>query len=121
MSQRVLLETYEDGTKEYAHFDEQTGDLLHVERVEDVESVLDWCRGRFNAGLANRHCEFRHVGSYPQGVLEIFGRKYGIKRAHESETYANAVTRALGKDKELTKLLVNDRDLSGFRTLPGTY
>lgn len=121
MSTRVLVDTYEDGTKEYAHFDPVTGDLLHVERVEDVEKVLDWCKGRFNEGLANHHCEFRHVGSYPQGVLEIFGRKHGIKRANESETYAHAAMRVLGKDEELTKLLVNDRDLSGFRVLPGRY
>lgn len=97
---------------EYAHFDAD-GNLVALEREEDVESVLEWAKARYNEGLADRHCEFRHVGSYPANVLEIFARKNGIPPGQ--------IQSALGKDQELTKRLLNDRDLSGFRTLAGRY
>jgi len=112
-TERVHVDTTEDGLKEYAHFDKETGDLLCLEREEDVQSVLDWCKGRYNEGLANRYCEFRLVGSYPPNVVRLFAQKWGIDPDH-------AVV-ALGKDRDLTNKLLNDRDLSGFRTLAGRY
>jgi hypothetical protein len=112
VTERVLVDTT-DGLKEYAHFDKQTGDLLCLEREEDVESVLEWCKGRYNDGLANSLCEFRHVARFPHNVIHIFAKKWGID--------PNQIVAALGKDKDLTSKLLNDRDLGGFRTLPGTY
>jgi hypothetical protein len=109
-SNTFLLEQDADGTREYLHYDEQE-QTFSIRRVADVSGVLDWCKGRFNEGLANRHCEFRHVASFPPEVLAIWARENGIDPRY--------VTQALGKDRDLTKRLLNNRDLSGFRTLAG--
>ena len=103
----------DDGGVEYAWFDDATGDLLSVEREEDVEPVLEEAKACFKEGLVNRKSEFRRVGSYPPSVLRIFAAKHGLD--------ADRVLRDLAKDWSLTRLLLNDRDLSGFRTLPGRY
>ncbi len=103
----------DDGGVEYAWFDDATGDLLHLEREEDVEPVLEEAKACFNEGLVNRKSEFRRVGSYPMNVLRIFAQKWGLS--------PDTVIRDLGKNYDLTMKLVNDRDLSGFRTLPGRY
>jgi hypothetical protein len=114
MSDRIVVDDgAETGVKEIAHFDPTTGDLLALERVEDVEAVLEWCKGRYNEGLVNRHSEFRQVGSYPANVISIFEKKHGLKPGEAAI--------ALGKDKHLTNKLLNDPDLSGFRTLAGRY
>lgn len=102
-----LLVGRDDGIQERLIFDE-TENRFVVEKVQDVESVLEWCRGRFNEGLANRHCEFRHVGRYPVIVLQIFAQKWGFS------DWASCL-----KDKTMMHRLLNDRDLGYFRTLPG--
>lgn len=86
-------------------------DTFTIVHADDPASVLEWCKGRFNEGLANRFCEFRHVASYPPIVLEIWAKENGVDPRY--------VTQALGKDRDLTKRLLNNRDLSGFRTLAG--
>lgn len=111
MSLRVLVDTDEAGT-EIAHFDAD-GNLEAIERIEDVEPILDAAKAAFNLGLVNKASEFRRVGSYPPNVLKIFAKKWGID--------PNTIIQRIGKDRELTSLLLNDRELSGFRTLPGTY
>jgi hypothetical protein len=113
---KVLIQAEGDdpnGVQEVAHFDQTTGDLIGIERVQDVEPVLEWCRGRYNEGIVNRHCEFRLVGSYPPNIIEIFAGKNGL-------TF-DQVIGALGKDKDLTNRLLGDSDLSHFRTLAGRY
>lgn len=97
---------------EFAHIDAE-GNLEAVERVEDVEPVLEAAKAAFNIGLQNKASEFRRVGSYPANCLRIFAQKWGLD--------PNTIIQRIGKDKELTRLLLNDRDLSGFRTLPGSY
>lgn len=91
---------------------EEDGDTFHIERVEDVEGVLDWCKGRFNEGLANAKCEFRQIASYPPVILEIFGKKRGVT---DPAWYLKRGS------EDLMKELLLDRDLSGFRTLAGRY
>lgn len=109
----VVDDGVETGVKEIAHFDDTTGDLLALQRVQDVEGVLNWCKGRYNEGLVNRHSEFRQVASYPRGAIEIFAKKWGLP--------SDEVERLLIKDKKLTDKLLSDPDLSGFRTLPGRF
>ena len=109
---RVFLEKDEYGV-EYAYFDDATGDLQAVERVQDVEPILEEAKACFNEGLVNRKSEFRRVGSYPPNAIRLFAAKHGID--------PDRVVRDLAKDWNLTRLLLNDRDLSGFRTLPGRY
>ena len=109
---RIRVE-HNDGGVEYAWFDDATGDLLSIEREDDVEPVLEHAKSCFNEGLVNTKCEFRRVGSYPLNVLRIFAQKWGID--------PDRVLHELGKNHDLTMKLVNDRDLSGFRTLPGQY
>jgi hypothetical protein len=108
-SNTFLVETTEAGA-EYLKYN-PAEDSFTVVHVDDPAPVLEWCKGRFNDGLANRYCEFRHVASYPPIVLEIWARENGIDPRY--------VTQALGKDRDLTKRLLNNRDLSGFRTLAG--
>lgn len=109
---RVFLDR-DDGGVEYAYFDDTTGDLQAIERVENVEAVLEECKANFNEGLVNRKSEFRRVGSYPANAVRLFARKWGID--------PNEVVKALGKDWDLTSKLLNDSDLAHFRTLPGRY
>lgn len=97
------------GASETLHFDD-TEDTFTIKRVEDVEATLDWCKGRYNEGLANRHCEFRHVARIPVNVLILWGRMRGLT---DPAWY-------LQKNAEpLIKEVLADRDLCGFRTLPG--
>jgi hypothetical protein len=107
----TLLLDRSGGVTERLHFDPM-GESFALERVQDVEATLEWCRGRYNAGLANSHCEFRHYASLPVAVLEIWGKSRGIT---QPDWYLK---------KENEKLLVeaaHDRDLSGFRTLAGNF
>lgn len=97
------------GGSETLHFDD-TEETFTIKRVEDVEATLDWCKGRYNEGLANRHCEFRHVARIPVNVLILWGRMRGLT---DPAWY-------LQKNAEpLIKEVLADRDLCGFRTLPG--
>jgi hypothetical protein len=99
---------------ELLHFDE-AADTIAIERVQDVEATLEWCKGRYNEGLANRHCEFRHIASIPTNALQIWGEKtYG----------AGSLPAEWWLKKEYHHLVIratHDSDLSGFRTLSGNY
>jgi hypothetical protein len=113
---RLLLDDgRESGIREEIHFDE-SGDGFHLVRVEDVEGTLDWAKGRYSEGLANRACEFRHVGEYPPTVIELFAKKYFGPQA----TYETFLHRSK-HDPKVVKALLADRDLSGFRVLAGHY
>jgi hypothetical protein len=105
---RVVLEDV-DGAREILHLED---DKFVIERVEDVESTLDWCKGRYNEGLANRHCEFRHFASIPETALLIWGKGRGITvpNWYMKKEYHDLVVEA-----------AHDRDLSGFRTLSGNF
>lgn len=109
---RVLLDSDEYGI-EYAYFDDATGDLQALERVSNVEPILEEAKACFNEGLVDRKSEFRRVGSYPPNALRIFAANHKLD--------PDRVVKDLAKDWSLTRLLLNDRDLSGFRTLPGKY
>src|ERR1700730_5126644 len=103
----MLLERDAGGT-EYLHFED---DGFTIERVVDVEPVLDWCKGRFNAGLANSLSEFRQIASLPPSVLDIWGKVRGLPpQWYSLKEYHNLVVQA-----------AHDRDLSGFRTLAGHF
>lgn len=104
----ILIDT-SDGIAETLHFDEGE-QKFHLRRVEDVESVLDWCKGRYSEGLVNRYCEFRHVGRYPFTVVQIFAKRWGFDDPW-----------AMLKNREMVDRLIADSELSYFRTLPGNY
>ena len=100
------------GAVEKLHFDEGA-DTFTIERVVDVEPVLDWCKGRYNEGIANRHCEFRQIASIPPEVLELWARlkRYNLPgQWYLQKQYHHLVVEA-----------AHDRDLSGFRTLAGEF
>jgi hypothetical protein len=105
----LLDDGSESGIREEVTYD-TADERVVIKRVEDVEPVLDWCKGRYNEGLVNRHSEFRHVGRYPVNVLNIFAKKWGFP------DYGACL-----KDKEMMNRLINDSDLAYFRTLPGRY
>lgn len=111
----LLDDGAETGVREELHFDD-SADGFHLVRVEDVEGTLDWAKGRYSEGLANRECEFRHVGEYPATVIELFAKKYFGPEA----TYETFLHRSK-HDPKVVKALLADRDLSGFRTLAGHY
>jgi hypothetical protein len=106
-----VLERDEFGS-ETLHIDEGE-QKLHIERVADVEPVLDWCKAHYSAKVANSHCEFRQLASLPPSVLDIWGRAnypglpdqwWQLKRYHH-----------------LVIKAAHDSDLSGFRTMAGNY
>jgi hypothetical protein len=102
----------EDGAVERLHFDD-VENTVTLSRVDDVQSVLDWCKGRFNAGLADSLSEFRQIASIPPDVLAIWANAKGYKLPADW---------MLRKDyHDLVIAAAHDRDLSGFRTLAGTY
>jgi hypothetical protein len=68
MTERIYLDRGDSGIV-YAWFDDTTGELLSIERVEDVEPVLEPAKSCFNDGLVNRKSEFRRVGTYPMSVV----------------------------------------------------
>lgn len=108
---RMVLEENQYGT-ETLHFDEGENTFT-IERVQDVEPILDWCKGRFNEGIANRHCEFRQIASLPPGALDVWARAngYGLPDGwYLQKQYHHLVMRA-----------AHDSDLSGFRTLHGDF
>jgi hypothetical protein len=108
---RMLLERdAETGAREILHFDEGEG-TFSIERVADVEPVLEWCKGRYNEGIANRHCEFRPLASLPTVVLDIRGKARGLPDGwYLKKEYQREVLNA-----------AHDPDLSGFRTMSGEF
>lgn len=107
----MVLERNEYGT-ETLHFDESDNSFT-IQRVQDVEPILDWCKGRYNEGIANQHCEFRQIASLPPGALDVWARSngYGLPDGwYLKKQYHHLVMQA-----------AHDRDLSGFRTLHGDF
>lgn len=98
------------GARETLHHDE-SADTFVIQRVEDVEPVLEWAKGRYNEGIANRHSEFRQIAEVPYSVLDIWGKARGLPDGwYFKKEFDHLVMDA-----------VHDRDLSGFRTLPGEF
>lgn len=108
---RMLLDDDEYGRE--ILFEDPSDGTITIERVVDVEPVLEWCRGRYNEGIANAHSEFRQIASLPPEALDVWAKARGyrlpqnwyLKREYEA----------------LVMAAVHDRDLSGFRTLAGEY
>lgn len=108
---RMLLDDDEYGRE--ILFEDPSDGTFTIERVVDVEPVLEWCKGRFNEGIAQQHCEFRQIASLPPAALDVWARARGyrlpdgwyLKREYEG----------------LVMDAAHDRDLSGFRTLAGEY
>lgn len=110
-SDRLLLEDDEYGRE--ILFQDPSDGTFTIERIVDVEPVLEWCKARYNEGLANRHCEFRHMASLPPTALDMWARAQGYRLPSQwylQKEFADLVTRA-----------AHDRDLSGFRTLAGDF
>jgi hypothetical protein len=86
---------------------------LHIVRSQDVESTVEWCKGRYNEGIVNRHSEFRQFASLPPNALAIWGAANypGLPDVWwELKQYHNLVLKA-----------AHSRDLGYFRTLAGNY
>lgn len=109
MSTRIL-DQY-DGITEYFDFDDVTSEVT-VRRVRDVQPLIDANKAMFNEGLVNKNCEFRHIGSYDEIVVKEWAKQRGIA------DYWDIFRK--GNEKLLSEL-VNDPDMSAFRTLPGRY
>lgn len=86
----------------------------HLLKVEDVESVLEWCKGRFNEGIVDRHCEFRQMASVPVSALEMWASAKGHKGLPAGWMYQK-------RYHELVVRAAHDSDLAGFRTMPGEF
>ena len=98
-----------DGITETLHFDE-VEQTFTIKRVEDVESVMDWCRAHYNEVHVNKHNEFRFLGRYPITIAQVFAKKWGFPNWQECL-----------KHKDMFYRLISDRDLSKFRTVAGNY
>jgi hypothetical protein len=79
MSHRVLVDTAFDGTQEIAHFNSD-GDLLGVEYLNDVETVLDRNKALQNQGNKGygESREWKHVASIPPSVLLKWAADQGV-------------------------------------------
>lgn len=93
--------------KERLHYEDLTGRLT-IERVQDVEPILEANKRAFNDAEKRFKSEtLNHVARVPLVVLEKWAREKGISY---SELLAN--------DKLMARFL-NDPDNRHFRTKPG--
>jgi hypothetical protein len=86
-----------------AHYEED-GDKLIVERVQDVEPILNDNKRALNNASSSWKGEFHHVASIPLVIIEKYKNEKGID---------------LLKDKAALKKFLNDPDNKFFRTKPG--
>ena len=63
----------------YTKLHEHDG-ALTIERVQDVEPILDGCHDRRAAGMVGSE-EFRHAASFPLVVVEAYMNDKGINLA----------------------------------------
>lgn len=77
--QRLLVETDTNGVSEYAHFDDD-GELIGVERTDDVESVLEENKRKTNEGNRGfgKSREWKFDGSIPPVVLLKWATDSGV-------------------------------------------
>jgi len=98
----------EDG--ETLHFDDQGA--AHLHRVEDVTEILEWCKSRFNEGIVNLYCDFRHMAELPVSALEMWAAANGHRGLPAGWMYQKQY-------HDLVIRAAHDRDLAVFRTAPG--
>lgn len=111
MAEQVLW-VEDDGAVVYFDHDDVTDETkIRVQR--DVEPLLEANKAAFNEGLVNRASEFRRVGSYTAHAMWLFGQMRGL-----GERWADIMKRG---NEELLCDMVHERDLRGFRTLPGDF
>lgn len=83
-----------------------TDNGLTVERVQDVEPVLDGCHARRVSGMTGSS-EMRHVASLPLVLVERYCNTHGI-------TFNEFMS-----DTKHAKSMVNDPALAAFRIWEG--
>jgi hypothetical protein len=105
-----LVET-DNVARETLHFDEAGA---HLRRVEDVESVLEFCKQRYSEGIVNRFCEFRHMAELPVSALEVWAAANGHRGLPAGWMYQKQY-------HDLVIRAAHDSDLAGFRTAPGVF
>jgi hypothetical protein len=86
-----------------AHYDESS-DKLIIERIQDVEPILESNKRAMNNACAGWKGEFHRVASIPLVIIEKYKNEKGID---------------LMNDKEALNSFLNDRDNRCFRTKPG--
>lgn len=90
------------GVKEYFHHDGREDGTVGIERVQDVQDIVDVAQRRYNdQKRSTRYGELAKVASVPLSVLEQL-RKDGI-----------------ASDQKALKKWLNDPDNRVFRTRPG--
>ncbi len=85
------------------HYDEQA-DRLYVERIQDVEPILNRNKALRNEASTNWQGDFHHVASIPLVIIEKVKNETGVD---------------LLKDKAAMKRFLNDPDNKFLRTKPG--
>lgn len=101
---RALLDA-DGGVITRFHYDE-TEDRAIIERVQDVEPILDDNKREMNSGAHSRTDEWRHVAEIPNVVIEKWLRDYGIWFYDKNHWPA-------------VKRLLNSSEWSYLRTRPG--
>lgn len=91
------------------HFD---GDRLIIERVQDIEPIIEENKRRMNAWYGHNESnrwrgDVHHVASVPEVVIEKWCNEHGF-------TYEDFI-----KDSSICKRFLNDPANANFRTKPG--
>lgn len=87
-------------------FHTDNGDLI-VERIQDVEPILEANKRAFNGARDGWGGDFHHVASIPNVVIEKWCNEKGF-------TFADFM-----RDKRLVKRFLNDSENKFLRTRPG--
>lgn len=97
-----------DGVATYADYEEKE-DKLIIERVQDVEPIIEANKRAFNdAPETGRYSgDMHHVAQIPMVVIEDYCKKKGL----DFHTFM--------ADKKEWKRFLNDPDHRAFRTRPG--
>jgi hypothetical protein len=83
---------------------EEDGDRLIIQRIQDVEPILEANKAKANDARTDWKGEFHHVASIPLVIIEKYKNEKGID---------------LMKDKAAMKRFLNDPDNKFLRVKPG--
>lgn len=92
------------------HYD-QSADRLIIERVQDIEPIIEENKRKINALNGHESSrwkgDFHHVASVPEVVVEKWCKDHGF-------TFADFI-----RDPKISKRFLNDSCNAHFRTKPG--
>lgn len=92
------------------HYD-QSADRLIIERVQDIEPIVEANKRKFNEANGHESTRWKgdlhHVASVPEVVIEKWCKLHGF-------TFAEFIN-----DPKISKRFLNDSSNKNFRTKPG--